>query len=75
MKTCLVCKKEVLDDDLKFYLYLDIPKVALILHRECFRACKSRINDILLENVDFIYKVKGEQDNAKQKSNKATKTV
>ena len=70
---CLVCRKEVLETDLKFFLYLDIPRVTLVLHRNCFKDVKHKINDVLQENKEFIYEVF--DGRIQEKKHKTTKAI
>lgn len=52
---CLVCKKEVLKDQDKFMVGLDIPYVNLWFHRECYRQIENDINNFVLQNIEMVY--------------------
>jgi hypothetical protein len=54
---CIVCEKEVLPQDEKFYLGVDIPYINLQLHRTCWKDIKDNYCDFLPKKKELLYNI------------------
>lgn len=67
---CILCDLPVKDEDLIFYIGLDIPYVNILVHRACFKANKDNLNDVLALNVEKVYNYIRELNKSPIKSKK-----
>ena len=60
LKICPTCEKEVLPDDVKFWLGLDRPYLNILFHRSCYLAIRGYLKEFLTENIEKILQIYNE---------------
>lgn len=61
VKICILCKKEILLEDLKYMIALEKPYLNLIVHRDCYNSCdnlKEFLSNSLEEYLNLIENIK-----------------
>jgi hypothetical protein len=48
-QTCPKCKKEILSEDIKFMLPLEIPYMNIYFHRDCYLEIEDNIEEFIQE--------------------------
>jgi len=66
---CLLCESNILKDQDKFMIALDIPYINLYMHMGCYRQIQEDLNNFLLQHIEMVYNYNGEENNAR-KSNR-----
>lgn len=56
---CIICKKEILDTDIKFMIAIETPYINIMVHRLCWREHNVELANILKNSLDeYINKQK-----------------
>lgn len=70
MMNCIVCEEELLKEQERIMVGVDIPYVNVWFHRPCYRQIKDELNEFLQKNLEKWYNKYVEEDKNDRKTKK-----